>query len=98
MRAPPVGVARPKGRTEMKRNHGSAHGLLLAAACLALTACASSGPATNEKDPAYERPEYTTGSNLARKDRNAANVKLVDKDAFQSSLSANPAATQGGKN
>ena len=75
----------------------SIRGLLSAAACLALTACASS-QAPDEKDAAYERPEYTTGSNLARKDRNALNVKLVDKDAFQSSLSGNSGTAQGGKN
>jgi len=72
-------------------------GLLSAAACLVLTACASS-QAPDEKDAVYERPEYTTGSNLARKDRNSVNVKLVDKDAFQSSLSGNSGTAQSGKN
>lgn len=72
-------------------------GLLSAVACLSLTACASN-QAPDEKDAAYERPEYTTGSNLARKDRNALNVKLVDKDAYQSSLSGNSGTAQGAKN
>ncbi len=62
---------------------------LSAAAALGLSACASTGDAS-DKEGSYERPEYTTGSNLARKGKDAGrlpdNVKLVDKDAFQAGL------------
>lgn len=76
---------------------------LSAAAVLGLSACASTGD-TSDKESSYERPEYTTGSNLARKGKDAGrlpdNVKLVDKEAFQSSLpgAAGAATSASGKN
>lgn len=62
---------------------------LSALAAIGLSGCASTA-AEDQAQGSYERPEYTTGSNLPRKNKDAGrlpdNVKLVDKEAFQAGL------------